>query len=498
MEKPKFRNPVSYSAPFDSDSESDSDDALETQWPTPRPVPEEQRRRLARLVLEQRSPYDAYKETIKHISIAPITDAILRRHQEYRLEILRRKKAWQEERQRTIEKKTQQAEIIAANAALVLMDEQESLDNEVERRIKDQEKRIQAAIELARKVQQERATEEKAKAEKEKKEKERKEEEIRRQEAAEKERKERLSQSIATSAKGLEEYKEYFATIENFRANIKPLLKEPGFRKQCFEARRLIKRTIIQLQYKHEVIFEKYCILRDHLLNTKNQSMEAFHVMLNHTAKVFLLQARQEINATPFAAYFLGRFATLLCSSIPELSNYLIARLFKWCPYLIPQYHDDNPNLSHDEIRKLLRYEYDEDNKTFEPFLPYLERQKCFVMFFAALIQTVPDPGQPPNPFSISKGWIWLARTCNMPPREVSPALIQSFLEIAGKRMLQTYPHQFPKLLRVILGHIVPAIPLQHNHDNKADIARLEIYLKTFFETGELKSIPEAIEPKVK
>ncbi|KAG0171818.1 Nuclear pore complex nucleoporin component, partial [Apophysomyces sp. BC1034] len=497
-QRPKFKNPVCYSAPLDSDSESDSDDALEQQWPTPHPVPEEQRLRLERLVLEPRNLNDAYKETIRDISIAPVADAIVRKHQEYRLEALRRKKAWQEEHQRRKERGSQKAEMLAANVALVIMDEQESLDEEIEKRIKAQEKRIQAAVELARKVQEEIAVEEKTKAEKEKKDREEQENEARKREAAEKERKERMAQSVATSTKGLEEYKEYYATIDNYRANIKPLLKQPEFRKQCFEARRLIKRTIIQLQYKHEVILEKYCVLRDHLLNTKNQSIEAFHIMLNHTAKVFLLQARQEIHATPFAAYFLGRFATLLCSSIPELQNYVIARLFKWCPYLIPQYHDDNPNISHTEIKKLLRYEYDEDTKKFEQFIPYLERQKCFVMFYAALVQTVPDPGQPPNPFPIARGWTWLARTCNMPPREVSPALIQSFLEIAGKQMLKTYPHQLPKVLRIILDNIVPTIPMQHNYDNKADIARLEIYIKTFFETGELKAVPEAMEPTVK
>jgi hypothetical protein len=56
---------------------------------------------------------------------------------------------------------------------------------------------------------------------------------------------------------GLEEYKKYYATIENYRTVIRPKLEDPVFRKQCFEARKVIKRTIAQLQPSHHVILEK-------------------------------------------------------------------------------------------------------------------------------------------------------------------------------------------------------------------------------------------------
>lgn len=83
--------------------------------------------------------------------------------------------------------------------------------------------------------------------------------------------------------------------------------------------------------------------MNNHLMTIKNQSEDAFQVMLNFLAKVFLLQVKQEIHATPHAAYFLARFAYLLCSTIPEFLDYLMGRLLKRCPYLIPQYHDDDP-----------------------------------------------------------------------------------------------------------------------------------------------------------
>jgi hypothetical protein len=83
--------------------------------------------------------------------------------------------------------------------------------------------------------------------------------------------------------------------------------------------------------------------VNSHLLNIKQQSADAFEVMLNFLAKVFLLQVKQEIHATPHASYFLARFAYLISSTIPEFLDYLMGRLLKRCPYLIPQYHDDDP-----------------------------------------------------------------------------------------------------------------------------------------------------------
>jgi hypothetical protein len=63
--------------------------------------------------------------------------------------------------------------------------------------------------------------------------------------------------SAATSIKGLEEYEKYYAKIERYKKEIRPMLDDPTFRKQCFEARKIVKRTVSQLQYKHNVIIEK-------------------------------------------------------------------------------------------------------------------------------------------------------------------------------------------------------------------------------------------------
>lgn len=78
-------------------------------------------------------------------------------------------------------------------------------------------------------------------------------------------------------------------------------------------------------------------------MSIKQKSSDAFEVMLNALAKVVLKLVRKEVDPSPHTVYYLARFSFLICVTVPEFLDYLLARLFKRCPYLIPQYHDDDP-----------------------------------------------------------------------------------------------------------------------------------------------------------
>lgn len=108
-------------------------------------------------------------------------------------------------------------------------------------------------------------------------------------------------------------------------------------------AKRTINRTLSQLQSDHNVVLEKFNVMHTHCMQVKQQSNDMFEVVLNHLAKLFLKQVKQEIHATNHAAYFLARFAYLMMAAIPEFIDYLMGRLMKRCQYLIPKYHDDDP-----------------------------------------------------------------------------------------------------------------------------------------------------------
>ncbi|CAO3681206.1 unnamed protein product [Rhizopus stolonifer] len=358
------------------------------------------------------------------------------------------------------------------------------------------EQKMEAAIKIDKSKRESELAAEKAKSEKEKKKKQEEEEKKKAEkEKADKELKLKISE--AYSPEGLEEYKKHYKKLEYFKKNLKPKLESDAtFRKQIFETKRLVKRTIAQLQYKHEVIFEKYTVMYNHLESVKGQSKEAFEVLLNFLSKAFLEQVKQEVHATAFAAYFLARFAYLLLSTIPELLDYLMGRLFKRCPYLIPQYHDDDPNVPADEIKHKLRYSYaNKDTKTLQTFLQHAEEQKCYIMFYGALCQTEPSPGQPSNPYPMKHAWIWLARITNMPPREITPILVLGILEVSAKRLLAMYPTQTPKLLKLIRTTILSKYPKRDGNDNLAGIKRLEMFLDDYFQTGKLNCVKESMAP---
>lgn len=135
-------------------------------------------------------------------------------------------------------------------------------------------------------------------------------------------------------------------------------------------------------------------------------------------------------------------------------------------------------------------------NGVTETFLQHAEVQKCYVMFYGALCQTLPDPGQPENPYPIKHAWIYLARVCNMPLRDITPFLILGILEVGGQRLLEAYPHQTPKLFRVIQRTIMPGFPRKDENTQSA-IQRIQMLLDSYFNTGRVACLPETTPTKL-
>ncbi|RCH97777.1 Nuclear pore complex nucleoporin component [Rhizopus azygosporus] len=499
MQSIKITNPNVFTPPdVDSDIDYDSIDLSDVFKPTKYVYTYKHKMNLIKLGCALGSR-DDYKLKLKRYPRA--TD------EQYASKYKEHLQKLQEQRQKYLEeenKKREQArkeaeEILASLKKTALEDKDEDDDDEAfEEELRRQNELIEAAIKYDKERTESELAAEKEREEKEKKQKE-EEEKKRKAEAEKKEKELKLQRSSATSPEGLEEYKKHYAKIEYFKATLKPkLANDPTFRKQIFEARRLVKRTVAQLQYKHNVILEKVELMYNHLTSIKAQSQEAFEVLLNFLAKAFLAQVKQEVHATPFAAYFLARFAYLLISTIPEFLDYLMGRLYKRCPYLIPQYHDDDPTLAVDEIKRRLRYDYtNKEDKTFQTFLQHAEQQKCYVMFYGALCQTKPDPGQPENRYPIKHAWVWLARICNMPPREITPILVLGLLEVSAERLLEAYPTQTPKLFRLIREKILPMYPKCDNNDNVGGITRLEMFLDDYFKTGQVKCISESLPAQI-
>lgn len=82
-------------------------------------------------------------------------------------------------------------------------------------------------------------------------------------------------------------------------------------------------------------------------MSLKQESNDAFEITLNYLAKEILRQVAVDVSNKPYCAYIYSRFAYMICSSIPEFTDYLLGRLYKRCPYIVPQFHDDDPVSTH-------------------------------------------------------------------------------------------------------------------------------------------------------
>ncbi|KAI9270461.1 GLE1-like protein-domain-containing protein [Phascolomyces articulosus] len=380
--------------------------------------------------------------------------------------------------------------------------EEKNLDTEYNTQLEESRKRVREAIQTDKeKLKKEKAEKEalvKAQKEKEQKdiaEKQKAEAEAKAQK--EKEEKARLqAKSSAASISGLELYKTYIKKLDHYKQHYKPKLQDAKYRSTVFKERMPIKRFLKQLQFKTEVVDQRYVAIRDRLLAVKTQSEDAFNILLNCTAKDFLKQARSEISSISWGAYFYARFAMLLGAAIPEFMEYLLARLYKRCPYLIPEYHDES-GLSLDQVKAKQRFEYvDNDKKEFQTVDMHYLYQYAYVMFYAALVQMTPQlASDPQNPHGIENGWLWLARICNVPPRAITPGLVYSFLQIAGRPLLNAYPRQSIKVFQLIRADMLPVAP--KSRENASPLNELGRFLDDFFRTGQMDKMPEKAETKV-
>ncbi|KAI8150175.1 GLE1-like protein-domain-containing protein [Fennellomyces sp. T-0311] len=495
----KITNPVVYTFPCDSD-ESDVEELF---TPIPQCNPNYKRSPELAFLGKPTDIWESYQTDISkatsELTINPDFAVKERQHHET-LEQLRKEYVENQKRQLQQTQEKLRSDISKLNSTYT--GKEKKLEEEYDKYLEEMRKRVELAIkadkqkfaaEAAKKEAEKKAKDAQQKKDLETKKKAEADEKARK----EQEEKEKLkAKSSSASVSGLELYKKYSAKLDYYREHYRPRLQDTKFRSTVFKERMPIKRFLKQLQFKRDVVDQRFIAIRDRLLAVKTQSEDAYHILLNYTAKDFLRQARSEISSISWGAYFYARFAMLLGAAIPDFLEYLLARLYKRCPYLIPEYHDD-PSLSIEEIQKRQRYEYlDDEKKEFQTIDMHYLYQYAYVMFYAALVQMTQQLGSDPqNPHGIEYGWLWLARICNVPPRAITPGLIHGFLQIAGRSLLQNYPRQAVKVYQLILSDILPRTP--KSRENASPLNELRRFLEDFFNTGEMPKMPEKAETKV-
>ncbi|KAJ2724462.1 hypothetical protein GGI07_001974 [Coemansia sp. Benny D115] len=225
----------------------------------------------------------------------------------------------------------------------------------------------------------------------------------------------------------------------------------------CFKQRGLVTRSIGQLKdsmaYVNRIANTIAQVLRE---ASEQQGEEAHQWMLNLVAKGLVKQAETEVSVAQHAAYPLAATAVLLMQQYPLLVDMVLIRLVKKCPYVIPQYIARTPSQSQEEYLRSIGYKEKEEGELESEGI-YCERMAGMLALYAAILQT-PQLANKPNPLPVSHAWAWLARMINMPPRSISPLLVQTFLSIAGTSMAAAYGKQFTKVMDVLSTAWIPSI----------------------------------------
>ncbi|KAJ2857482.1 hypothetical protein J3B02_000974 [Coemansia erecta] len=205
--------------------------------------------------------------------------------------------------------------------------------------------------------------------------------------------------------------------------------------------------------------------------------------MLNLVAKAFVKQAEKEVSVAHHAAYPLAAAAVLLMQRYPRLIDMLLVRLIKKCPYVVPQFFPKKDGQTPDEYLRSIGYK-EKDDDELESEGIYMERMAGMIALFAAVTQTQALNGQP-NPLPVSYAWAWFARMLNLPPRSISPLLINAFLSIAGTSLLAAYKGQFKKAMDLLAKEWIPAIAAT---DPVAIAAKSNLagFVDTYRQTGKL------------
>ena len=194
---------------------------------------------------------------------------------------------------------------------------------------------------------------------------------------------------------------------------------------------------------------------------------DSYYWVLNHTSKGFIKQAESEVAVKPDSAFPLAHVVILLCliDNHAEWSHVFLARVVKKCPYVLAVFlQRTSSSQSDDEWYKELGWKI--VNGVRESKEVYAERMQGIFALYAACLQTTPDlqslgqKGAEMNENTMAglickelrpnRLWVWLARMTNTTPRDMTPVLVTTFLEIAGDRFIQMYGRQSTKILEAI------------------------------------------------
>ncbi|KAF9920222.1 hypothetical protein FBU30_009979 [Linnemannia zychae] len=283
------------------------------------------------------------------------------------------------------------------------------------------------------------------------------------------------SSSAFASEAAKQEWEKYIKVLEYIKTVVMPsITSNPALKKTCGNIRREIVGAIGRVTNKREEILRIATELDTIFKDTMRQGEGPYYWAMNVTAKKLVKQAETEALVKSAPAFPLAHIAVLLFTNHNKFLDVLMARFAKKCIYVTPIYVPKAPNDTADDY--MIKLGFKKKDSGFETEAQYDARQCAIFTLYCAILQTTPPVGN--NIHSIDNGWRWMARILNMPPRPITPALIQ----VCGNQFMRTYRNQATKTLQLLMNKFIPLIPKQ----GIAGTTRLKTLLEQFLKTGNI------------
>ncbi|KAG0298258.1 Nuclear pore complex nucleoporin component [Linnemannia gamsii] len=287
------------------------------------------------------------------------------------------------------------------------------------------------------------------------------------------------STSLFASDSARQEWEGYSKVLEHIKTVVAPsITSNPGLKKNCNAVRRDIVAAIGRVTNRREEIMRVATELDGIFRTTMQAGENVYYWAMNVTAKKLVKQSETEALVKSAPTFPVAHVAVLLFTTHAKFLDVLMARFAKKCPYVTPMYI---PKANGDSAEQFLtKLGYKKKESGFESEAQYDSRQAAIFTLYCAILQTKPPVGT--NVHGIDNGWRWMARILNMPPRPITPALIQVFLEVCGNEFMRTYRNQATKTLQLLMHKFIPLIP----PTGVAGTVRLKTLLEAFLKTGNI------------
>lgn len=230
---------------------------------------------------------------------------------------------------------------------------------------------------------------------------------------------------------------------------------------------------------------------KDAATSTTNPSPLAFKWILNFVAKAIVHQSESEIGVKPESALPLARLTIFLLNQYPELSDFLMARFVKKCPYIIGY-----SSLQDTEQNRInMGWKRKNDGK-WENDTTYDERMNGIITLYSTITRlnsvNLPDPDQS-QLWNIESSWRFVARMANLPESLLTNThfvILGGWWDACGGEFIKKYGNQSVKLLNLIANDMTNLV----SEKKFVGAARLRILYEDWQMTGVIKSFPEMIE----